>query len=73
MPSDFESNIKEFITSQKNFNALIEEKLLKIDELARNVDIISLDVDSLKLRCIPPKNDINDCLKAMRISIDECK
>ena len=37
LPSYFESNIKEFITSQKNFNALIEEKLLKIDELARNV------------------------------------
>ena len=42
MPSDFESNIKEFITSQKNFNAFIEEKLLKIDELARNIDTISL-------------------------------
>ena len=69
MPSDFESNIKEFITSKNNFNALIEEKLLKIDELARNVDRISLDIDSLKLR----KHDINDSLKAMRISIDECK
>ena len=46
IPSDFESNIKEFITSQKNFNAMIEEKLLKIVELARNVDRISLDVDS---------------------------
>ena len=44
---------------QKNFNALIEEKLLKIDELARNVDRISLDVDSLKIRSIPPKHDIN--------------
>ena len=32
--------------SQKNFNALLEEKLPKIDELARNVDRISLDVDS---------------------------
>ena len=73
MPSDFESNIKEFITSQKNFNALIEEKLLKIDELARNIDRISLDVDSLELRSIPPKHDINESLKAMRISIDECK
>ena len=47
--------------------------MLKIDDLARNVDIISLDVDSLKLRSIPPKHDINDSLKAMRISIDECK
>ena len=47
--------------------------MLKIDELARNVDRISLDVDSLKLISIPPKHDINESLKAMRISIDECK
>ena len=40
MPSDFESNIKEFITLQKNANALIEEKLLKIDDLARNVEFL---------------------------------
>ena len=52
---------------------MLEEKLLKVDELARNVDRISLDVDSLKLRSIPPKHDINESLKAMRISIDECK
>ena len=58
---------------QKYFNALIEEKLLKIDELARNMDRISLDVDSLKLRSIPPKHDINESHKSMRISIDECK
>ncbi len=49
------------------------KKLLKIDELARNVDRISLDVDSWKLRSIPPQHDINESLKAMRISIDECK
>ena len=73
MTSDFESNIKEFISLQKSFSALIEEKLLKSDDLARNVDRISLDVDSLKLRSIPPKHDINESLKAMRISIDECK
>ena len=45
----------------------------KIDELARNVDRISLDVDYLKLRSIPPNHDINESLKALRISIDECK
>ena len=73
MPSDFENSVKEFMNSQKNFNALLEEKLLKVDELARNVDKLSLDVDSLKLRSIPPKHDINESLKAMRISIDECK
>ena len=47
--------------------------MLKVDELARCVDRITLDVDSLKLRSIPPKHDINESLKAMRISIDECK
>ena len=61
------------MNSQKNFNALVEEKLLKVDDLARNIDRISLDVDSLKHRPIPPKHDINESLKAMRISIDECK
>ena len=72
-PSDFENSVKEFMISQKNFNAFLEEKLPKIDELTRNMDRISLDVDSLKLRSIPPKHDINESLKAMRISIDECK
>ena len=73
MPSDFENSVKEFMISQKNFNALLEEKLLKVDDLARNVDRLSLDVDSLKLRSSPPKHDINESLKVMRISIDECK
>ena len=61
------------MNSQKKINTLLEEKLLKVDELARNVDRISLDVDYLKLRSIPPKHDINEYLKAMRISIYECK
>ena len=52
---------------------MLEEKLLKVGDLARNVDRLSLDVDSLKLRSYPPKHDINQSLKAMRISIDKCK
>ena len=73
MPFEFETSVKEFMNSQKNFNALLEEKLLKVDDLARNIDKISLEIDSLKLRSIPPKHDINESLKAMRISIDESK
>ena len=73
MPFDFENSVKEFMSSQKSFNALTEEKLLKIDDFARNMYRISLDVDSLKLGSIPPKHDINESLKAMRISIDDCK
>ena len=69
IPSDFENSVKEFMISQKNFNVLLEEKLLKVDDLARNVDRLSLDVDSFKLTSTPPKNDINEYLKAMRISL----
>ena len=56
---------------QKNFNSLIEKICLRL--MIWLGDRISLDVDSLKLRSIPPKHDINKSLKAMRISIDECK
>ena len=38
--------------------------------MARNVDIISLEIDSLKMICMPPKHDINECLKTIRISIN---
>ena len=51
----------------------LKKKMLKIDELARNMDIISLDVDSLKLRSIPPKHDINESLKSMRIQLMTAK
>ena len=52
---------------------MVEEKLLKIDDLARNVDRTLLEIDSLKIRSCPPKHDINEFLKVRRISIDECK
>ena len=51
----------------------LKKKLLKIDDLARNMDRISLEIDSLKIRSIPPKHDINESLKAMRNPIDEFK
>ena len=54
MPSDLENNIEEFITSENNFSALVEEKLLKIDDLARNMDRISLEIESLKLDIFHP-------------------
>ena len=73
MPSNFESNIKEFISSQKNFNAMIEENLLKIDDLARNVNRISLEIDSFKIIYKPPKIDINYSLKSIQVSINESR
>ena len=47
--------------------------MLKIDDLARNIDKIYLEIGSLKMRCMPPKHDISESLKAIKISMDECK
>ena len=52
MPSDFENSVKEFMISQNNFNALLEEKLLKVDDLARNVDRLRLMLILLKLNLL---------------------
>ena len=73
IPSDLENNIKYFINSQKIFNAMVEEKLLKIDDFARNVDRISLEIDSLKIRSMPPKIDNNESIKVVYVSMDESK
>jgi len=54
-PSDLENNIKEFINTQKVFNATIEEKLNKIDDMSRSIDRISHDVDNLKMKLFVPK------------------
>ena len=70
---DLENNIKDYINYQNNFNAMVEEKLLKIDDLARKIDRISLEIYSLKIKSMPPKHDINESLKAIKFSIDECK
>ena len=42
MSYDFDNSVKEFMISQNSFHALVEENLLKIDDLARNVDELLL-------------------------------
>ena len=69
----FENNIKDFINSQKIFIAMVEEKFLKIDDLARNVDIIFHEIDSFKIRSIPPKIDSNKSLKYIKISMNKSR
>ena len=54
IPSDIENNIKYFINYQKIFNSMVEEKFLKIDDLARNIDRISHEIDSFKIRSMHP-------------------
>ena len=69
--SDLENNIKEFINTQKVFNATMEEKLNKIDDLSRSVDRISHDVENLKMKFFVPK--IEESIKALYVYMDESK
>ena len=69
--SDLENNIKEFINTQKVFNATMEEKLNKIDDLSRSVDRISHDVENLKMKIYAPK--VEESIKALYVSLDERK
>ena len=69
--SDLENNIKEFINTQKAFNASIEEKLNKIDDLSRSVDKITHDVETLKMKIFVPK--VEESIKALYVSMDESK
>ena len=73
IPSDLENTIKEFISSQKVFNTMVEEKLHKVDDLAKNMDLIALDVETLKNKTLPPKHDFNETIKSIQISINEIK
>ena len=48
-------SLKEFINTQKVFNATIEEKLNKVDDMSRSIDRISHDVETLKMKKFVPK------------------
>src|SRR3990170_4276928 len=73
IPSNLESNIKEFINAQKVFNATIEEKMSKIDDMSRSIDRIIHDVENLTTKILPPKIDISESIKALHVSMDESK
>ena len=47
--SDLENVLKEFITSQKAFNKIVEGKLEKLDSLVSKVDVLAHDVEILKI------------------------
>lgn len=64
--------MKEFINAQKAFNTTIEENLNKIDDMSRNIDRISHDVENLKNN-IFPKVDIRESIKALYVSIYDSK
>ena len=41
--------------------------------MTRNMDRIAHDVETLKIKTLPPKHDINESIKAIYVSINESK
>ena len=52
---------------------MVEENLNKVDDMFRNMDMIAHDVETLKIKKFPPKNDINESIKSIYVSINESK
>ena len=52
---------------------MVEEKLHVVDTLAKNMDRIAHDVETLKIKTLPPKHDINESIKSIQVSINESK
>ena len=50
MPTDLEIVLKDFITTQRAFNKIVEEKLEKLDSLVSKVENLAHDVEILKIR-----------------------
>ena len=70
MSSDLESMLKDFITSQKSFNKIVEEKLEKLDNLVAKVDSLSHEVDFLKINFLPHDVKEHKTLNSIQITID---
>ena len=68
--TDLESMLKDFITSQKCFNKIVEEKLEKLDNLILKVDSLSHEVDFLKIKKIPHDVKEHKTLNVIQITID---
>ena len=73
IPTELENNIKEVISSQKIFNAMVEEKLHKVDDMARNMDRIAHDVKTLKIKIIPHKIDATKTLKSIQVTMNQSR
>ena len=70
MFSDLENVLKEFITSQKAFNKIVEGKLEKLDSLVSKVEELAHDVEILKIRTTPLQDKPTESLNAISIQIN---
>ena len=69
--SELETLLKDFITTQKDFNKSVEEKLDKLDILSSKVDNIAHDVEMLKIRTSPPEERQTTPMNAIQVQINE--
>src|SRR3954468_11304522 len=63
--------LKDFITTQKAFNKSVEEKLDKLDILSLKVDNIARDVEMVKIRTYPPEERNTTPMNAIQVQINE--
>ena len=52
---------------------MVEERLIKVDDMSRNMDMIAYDVDTLKIKVLPHNNDVTNSLKSIQVTMDESR
>ena len=67
--SDLENMLKEFISSQKDFNKTVDERLAKLDNLVLKVDSLAHDVEILKIRTTPLEAKKTEPINAIQVQI----
>ena len=63
--------LNNFSILKRFFNATIEEKLNKIDDMSRSIDRISQDVETLKMKFFVPK--VEESIKALYVSMEKVR
>ena len=49
---------------------MVEEKIYKVDDMARNMDRIAHDVETLKIKIMPHKMDATETLKSIQVTMN---
>ena len=69
--SDLENMLKEFITTQKDFNKTVDERLAKLDNLVLKVDSLAHDVEILKIRNTPLEAKKTKPINSIQVQIND--
>ena len=69
--SNIENMLKYFISSKKDFNKTVDEKLAKLDNLVLKVDSLAHDVEILKIRTTPLEAKKTEPINAIQVQIND--